>query len=173
MWSFGRTSGGKRNIIPASSCQRPRRAFSSEGGSRRKLQMHDCQLESRFALWSKRGINSTDSPNENDLHRRSTGRTSTYLLQLNRRANDPICISNWLLHSRLIRQKNYPRKYWLNWYTGRTILPYLENLDTDVKIILLNHQNNAEANWIKYDEQCCKKFWHSRNWLERSTKLFW
>jgi len=32
------------------SYQRPKRAFSSEGGSRRKLQMCDCQPELRFAL---------------------------------------------------------------------------------------------------------------------------
>jgi len=34
-------------------------------------------------------------------------------------------------------------------------------LDTDLKIILLDHQNNF---WnLKNNKQCCKKFWCSNN----------
>jgi len=40
-------------------------------------------------------------------------------------------------------------------------------LDTDLKIILLDHQNNFVE--LKNNKQCCKKLWYSNNWFERST----
>ena len=49
--------------------------------------------------------------------------------------------------------------------TERTILLKYLKIRDDMKIILLDHR----ITWESQDEQCCRKFWHSRNQFKYST----